>query len=186
MKILMFILWGFITTAASAQQIFTSEEYGFSIEEPAGWVSDLNINHYFNLDKNDGKNLLTFYKYKRGPIKDINPMINVSVEYSGLNDERFFKRYLKEFNWNESYYITHELVKKPEVIVINGNKAIMGTVHFKYNSHGTKKTTFRKRIYYIPHEKYLFKIIFIDDYTTEDNTPLFNRIASTLKIMSRL
>ncbi len=167
-----------------AQEILENKNFRFSMKKPLGWISDLNINHNFNLDRNEGENLFTFYKYRRGEnLKEINPMINVSVEYFGTDREKFMKRYLDKYSWKENYYITHQIIKKPEAITINGNTAITGTVHFKYNSHGTPKTSFRKGIYYILHEKHVFKIVFIDDYTTEINTALFDELASSIKII---
>ena len=181
-KSLLILILLFSVLASDAQEIFKSEKYRFSILEPDGWQKKLNREQYFNLDKNNGKNLVTYTKYKRGENKEINPTINISVENRGTKPENFVNKMLKPSSWNETYYLEHSFAKNPEIININGKNVVYGIVNFKYNSHGTPKTTFRKRIYYILESKKLYKIVFIDDQTIEADTKLFDEIASSIKI----
>ncbi|RZL46848.1 MAG: hypothetical protein EOP00_13695, partial [Pedobacter sp.] len=123
-----FILLIIFSYKANAQEIYKSEKFGFSILEPKGWEKELNREQYFNLDKNNGKNLVTYTKYKRGENNEINPTINISVENNGAKPENFIKKMLKPSSWNETYYLEHSFAKNPEILNINGKNGIYGVV----------------------------------------------------------
>lgn len=176
----------FISINVFSQKIFIDAKNNFSMLEPEGWTKELNRPNYFNLDKNNGENLVTYVKYNKKlttkATAPINPTINVSVEHNGSKPENFEKQMLNTINWNETYYLEHKIVKSPQLVEINGRKGITATVHFTYKSHGTGKTSFRKRIYYFLEGKKLYKIVLMDDHTIETETKLFDDLANSIKI----
>lgn len=178
--LLLFLFFGLSLTAA-AQKIFKDEKYGFSMLEAHDWVKVLNRDPYFNLDKNNGKNIVTFNKYEKGSYLKGNSTINVSVESAPGNIENFIKKMLNPVKWNEHYYLDYSVVKAPELVQLDGKTAITGTVNFKYNSH-SGEGAFKKKIYYIISDKNLFKVVFIASLADDNDLKLFDELVPTIKI----
>lgn len=182
MKISTLLLLTFVLVAncGFAQKVFTSKTHRFSIREPDGWGKEINRPNYFALDVHSGENIVMFKKPRKS--NEIDPTIDISIERTTSREANFFKKFSEEASKRESYYLAYTVVKQPEEIIIDGKKAVYTTVNFKYKGHGTQKTDYRKRIYFILWQKNVYKVVFINDAFIDDDEKLFDDLIKTIKI----
>jgi hypothetical protein len=165
----------------SAQEIYKSEKYGFSAENPKGWAilnhKEINI----DLKKSRGQQLITYYKNTDNTEEQINPTIIIYVVANRFKNIEEFNRKMtiRRFNKNlMNYNIKH----KPQLINIGGkygaNEIATYTIINKKNDY----LKVIRRSYAFPTKDYIFYISFVDERDSEENTAIFENLIKSIKI----
>lgn len=194
----LFIVIG-LSLQVSAQRIFRDEAYGFSMQEPKDWVLMdkqaviANINKTISTDekvlheaiKNSSGALLmaSFAKYEANKHAGLIPTIKINVLANPTqNFEQFNQVVAYNSNSFKNYFPDFVLIKKPEIIEVNGNKGIVfiGTYSLKTTAGGVMKV--RTRTYAFPNGKYFFQLNFTDEQGNDADSKLFDDLVQTIKI----
>lgn len=187
-----------ISINTSAQKTFKDDVYGFSMIEPKDWLIADNNLRLANLNKielsnetrtklineSKGQLLLTsYYKYDLKKHAGLIPTIQVNVRNNPTKTfEQFSSAMMQGANGFKNYFTDFKFLKEPEVIEINGVKAVyfIGTYTLANSASGPMKV--RSRTYAIPNGAYFFQLNFTDEQSKEDDTQLFDQLVNSIKV----
>jgi len=182
----------------SAQNRYENEAYGFSIDEPEGWIWASNEDLKQNLGKldlddkkllkiiSDHKGsllLLSMYKYDPMTHSGLIPAIQINVREKRNKDFEVFKSYMHKSALSlKDIYTDYEFIDEPKEIKINRIKSLYFSGKFTMKTQTGVEHRVRNRVYIIPHESYYFQVTFTDGMLTEDCTELYEKLLKTIKI----
>ena len=135
---------------------------------------------------NDGKGqllLTSYYKYDQKKHAGLIPTIQVNVRNNPTKTfEQFSAAMIQSTNDFKNYFSDFAFLKEPEIIEINGFKAVyfIGTYTLTNTASGPMKV--RSRTYALPNGAYFFQLNFTDEQGKEDDTQLFNELVKSIII----
>ncbi|AWH85657.1 hypothetical protein HYN59_11305 [Flavobacterium album] len=196
-----FLLIGLVLffTAAKAQTTrYENKAYGFSMDEPAGWIWANNDDLKQNLNKLDLDNakllkiisdhkgsllLMSFYKYDPMTHGGLIPAIQVNVREKKNKDFEVFKSYvIKSANSFKDLHSGYEYIDEPQEIKINKVKSLYFSGKFSMKTQAGVEYKVRSRTYVIPHNEFYFQLTFTDGFGEEDNSKEFEALIKSIKI----
>lgn len=180
------------------QEVFKEENYGFSIVKPKDWILGSNKALMNNLQKmkvdekilaeliktNQGSLLLaSFYKYDMKTHAGLIPTIQINVRNNPTKTFEQFNIAMKQSSSSfKNYFNDFEFIKEPNVIDINGNKAVYFIGKYTLKNQHNEPMKVRSRTYAIPYGAYFFQVNFTDEQGVEDDTKLFDFLLNSIKI----
>lgn len=186
------------TILVCGQKTFENKKFGFSMQEPKGWIVTTNDELRKNLEKFDLtedklaeiiKNsktsimLAAYYKYEPSSKTGIIPKIQVDVRPNPTKDFQHFKTSLTQFTTNlKKYFTDYELIQEPQEVVVSGVKSVAFVGKFTMKAQSGQQLKVRARVYAIPYKSYFFQVNFVDGQVEEDNSKLFDGLVKTIKI----
>ncbi|HEX8734445.1 MAG TPA: hypothetical protein VF721_03930 [Pyrinomonadaceae bacterium] len=194
-----FFIFG-LSGLISAQAVFESKTFEFSIAKPANWYLRENVrlrdalkdveltdeNLYGVLKTFEGALLVAFQKYDPQTETGVNPIIQVNIRPKPTKDFRVFKEAL--IKNSESLFKNlkdYKMVEPPREVEISGIKSVFFALTFKYNAKDGTEMTVRSRTYAVPYKNYFFQINFNDGsrgQRNEDASKEFDELLKTIKI----
>lgn len=199
MKTLLLLCLSLSCITATAQKMrYENEAYGFSMDEPEGWIWANNDDLKQNLSKLDLDNakllkiihdhkgsllLMSYYKYDPMTKPGLIPAIQVNVREMRNKDFEVFKSYIiKSANSFRDLYPDYEFIDAPKDIKINRVKSIYFSGKFTMKTQKGEEHRVRSRTYVIPHGDFYFQLTFTDGIVTEDCSKLFEELIDSIKI----
>ncbi len=197
-KLLLISLSMFCLTAAAQKNRYENESYGFSMDEPEGWIWANNEDLKQNLSKLDldDKKLLTiikdhkgslllmsFYKYDPMTYSGLIPALQVNVREKRNKDFEVFKSHVvKSANGFKDLYTDYQFIDTPKEIKVNNIKSIYFSGKFTMKTQKGEQYRVRSKTYVIPYKEFYFQITLTDGVLTEDCTALFEELIESIKI----
>ncbi|MEL1242872.1 hypothetical protein AAEO56_01250 [Flavobacterium sp. DGU11] len=199
MKTILLIGLSLFFISAKAQKTrYENTSYGFSMDEPVGWIwannDDLKQNlHKLDLDNSkllkiisDHKGsllLMSFYKYDPMTHGGLIPAIQVNVREKKNKDFEVFKSYvIKSANSFKELHPDYEYIDEPQEIKINKVKSIYFSGKFTMKTQAGLEYRVRSKTYVIPHNDFYFQLTFTDGVVNEDNSKEFDALIKSIKI----
>lgn len=199
MKKLLSLSLFLICVAVSAQATrYENKEYGFSMDEPDGWIWADNNDLKQNLGKLDLDNskllkiiqdhkgsllLLSCYKYDPMTKAGLIPAIQVNVRERRNKDFEVFKSYIvKSANGLKSLYPDYEFIDEPQEVKVSRIKSIYFSGKFTMKTQMGDSYQVRSKTYVIPHNDFYFQIVLTDGLTTDDCSKVFEELIESIKI----
>ena len=186
------------TALLCGQKTFENKKFGFSMQEPKGWIVTTNEELKKNLEKFEltdeklaemakagkGKIVLTaYYKYETDKKEGLIPKIQVDVlPQNTKNFEQFKTAIVNGSKSYKKYFEDFEFIQEPQEIVISGIKSIVFSGKFSMKTVYDQLFKIRARVYAIPYKNYFFQINMVDGQVEEDNSKLFDELIKTVKI----
>ncbi|OIQ16898.1 MAG: hypothetical protein BM557_09105 [Flavobacterium sp. MedPE-SWcel] len=196
-QLLSFFLLLSITTSF-AQKRFENKTFGFTIEEPLGWIWGNNDDLARNLEKLDIDEeklvkiikehegsvlLLSLYKYDPQTYEGLVPAIQVNVRERNNEDFHEFKsNIIRSARSFHGLYDDFEFMEEPKDIKISHIKSIYFVTKFTMRAENGLTYRVRSRIYVIPWKHYYFQINMTDDLMGEDCSREFLHLVKSIKI----
>ncbi|KAF2509734.1 hypothetical protein E0W72_09470 [Flavobacterium arcticum] len=194
--ILTFLLLNIVTSFA--QRRFENKTFGFSMQEPMGWIWGNEDDLARNLDKLDIDEekllkiikehegsvlILSVYKYNPQTHKGLVPAIQINVRERNNDDFGAFKSdIIRSARSFDGLYDDFEFIEEPKNIKISHIKSIYFVTKFTMHTENGQTHRVRSRIYVIPWKHYYFQINMTDDLMGEDCSKEFLRLIKTIKI----
>lgn len=197
-KIYCVVLMLLFTLSVSAQRRFENKTFGFTMNEPLGWVWGNNTDLARNLEKLDIDEdklkkiveehkgsvlILSLFKYDPQTYKGLIPAIQINVRERNNEDFESFKsdvvRSARNFN---GLYDDFEFLEEPQEVKISHIKSISFVTKFSMPTDNGQLHRVRSRIYVIPWKHYYFQINMTDDLMGEDCTLEFLKLIKSIKI----
>ncbi|RZL30102.1 MAG: hypothetical protein EOP00_36900, partial [Pedobacter sp.] len=157
------LLFFSLTSNVFGQKIFKDDVYGFSMQKPRGWIEDTYSTKRLRIpiDTLSKKTvpLVSYFKFdaRTNPGKMV-PIVQVTIlDNPTKTFEQFTASMAETAQTFDQVFQDHELIKKPEIIEINGRKAIYFISSYIFKSI-TKNFKLRKRTYVIPKDNYLYQL----------------------------
>ncbi len=198
MKQLVFIFLLFNITASYAQRRFENKTFGFSMQEPEGWMWGNEDDLARNLEKLDIDEekllkiikehegsvlILSVYKYIPQTYKGLVPAIQINVRERNNEDFGAFKSdIIRSARSFDGLYDDFEFIEDPANVKISHIKSIYFSTKFTMRTENGQTHRVRSRIYVIPWKHYYFQINMTDDLMGEDCSMEFLRLIKTIKI----
>lgn len=192
------LLFIILFTSLYAQRRFENKTFGFSMQEPEGWVWGNNTDLAHNLEKLDIDEeklkkiieehkgsilILSLFKYDPQTYKGLVPAIQINVRERKNEDFDTFKsdviRSARSFH---GLYDDFEFVEEPYELKISHIKSIAFTTKFTMNTDNGQQYRVRSRIYVIPWKHYYFQINMTDDLMGEDCSLEYLKLIKSIKI----
>lgn len=197
-KLLSLLLFLFCISLLAQTRRYENAEYGFSMDEPDGWLWANNDDLKQNLGKLDLDNtkllkiiqdhkgsllLMSFYKYDPMTKAGLIPAVQVNVREMRNKDFEVFKSYIvKSANGLKNLYLDYEFIDEPKEVKVNRIKSIYFSGKFTMKTQMGETYRVRSRTYVIPHGDFYFQIVLTDGVVTEDCTKLFEELIESIKI----
>ncbi len=197
-KLMSLSLFLFCAALYAQETRYENKEYGFSMDEPDGWIRADNNDLKQNLGKLDLDNakllkiiqdhkgsllLLSCYKYDPMTKAGLIPAIQVNVREKRNKDFDVFKSYIvKSANSLKSLYPDYEFIEEPQEVKVNRIKSIYFSGKFTMKTQMGETYRVRSRTYVIPHGDFYFQIVMTDGVVTEDCAKVFEELIESIKI----
>ncbi|QYJ67664.1 hypothetical protein [Flavobacterium litorale] len=194
--IIALVLLGTITTFG--QRRFENKTFGFSMEEPMGWIWGNNDDLARNLEQLDIDEekllkiikehegsvlILSLYKYDPLTYRGLVPAIQINVRERNNEDFNTFKSdIIKSARSFNGLYDDFEFIEEPKNVKISHIKSIFFATKFTMRTDNGLTHRVRSRIYVIPWKHYYFQINMTDDLMGEDCSREFLKLIKTIKI----
>ncbi len=194
--IIAFLLLNIATSFA--QRRFENKTFGFSMQEPMGWIWGNEDDLARNLDKLDIDEekllkiikehegsvlILSVYKYDPQTHKGLVPAIQINVRERNNEDFGAFKSdIIRSARSFDGLYDDFEFIEEPTNVKISHIKSIYFVTKFTMHTENGQTHRVRSRIYVIPWKHYYFQINMTDDLMGEDCSNEFLRLIKTIKI----
>lgn len=198
MKQLILTVLLFNITTTFAQRRFDNKTFGFSMQEPMGWIWGNEDDLSRNLDKLDIDEekllkiikehegsvlILSVYKYDPQTHKGLVPAIQINVRERNNEDFDTFKSdIIRSARSFDGLYDDFEFIEEPTNVKISHIKSIYFVTKFTMHTENGQTHRVRSRIYVIPWKHYYFQINMTDDLMGEDCSNEFLRLIKTIKI----
>ena len=171
-----------ISTSLLAQKVFNSQEFGFSMLEPEGWVKITDRSLDYNIRGQHGYHVISFSKNDPNTYKGLNPMVSISAGVNWRSFDETSRIMMKERALIRGEALSNfKLTRKPEIISFQNLKAIYRLEYYTLKASRKTKFNIRRKSYIVPSGKYLFYIDFIDGQENEDQTKLFEKLIESIK-----
>jgi hypothetical protein len=183
---------------AYGQETFVNKQYGFSMQEPKGWISTNKAYLTENLEKfeltdvslakllkdnNDSIVLAAFYKYELKTTAGLIPTIQIRVRTKTSTQYQEFKSAIVQSLEKAKHLLEeYEIVDVPKEINISGIKSVFIVSKFKMKGLNGQILKVRSRTYAIPFRNYFFQVNFTDEQVGEDCTAEFDKLVKTITI----
>lgn len=184
MRFLAFLIMVFATFPTSAQEIFKNEKYGFSMEEPKGWIKITDKRLDYNLAGQHGYHIISFSKFDPKKSVGLNPIISVNAGVNWRPFEELGSGMMQPRNYKNQTLSGFSPLRTPEIISIQNLKAIHRVDEYTIRGRKGGKFTVKRKSYIVPSGKYVFHIDLIDGQNLEDETKLFEKLIESIKFYS--
>ena len=187
-----------VTLCISAQRRFENNTFGFTMNEPPGWVWGNNTDLARNLEKLDIDEerlkkiveehkgsilILSLFKYDPQTYKGLIPAIQINVRERNNEDFDAFKSsVIQSARSFHSLYDDFEFIEEPTDIKISHIKSIYFVTKFSMPTDNGQLHRVRSRIYVIPWKHYYFQINMTDDLMGEDCSTEYLKLIKSIKI----
>lgn len=184
------VMWG--------QKTFENKKFGFSMQEPKGWVIATSEELKENLENFEitdeklagmlktGKQailLTAYYKYETDEKEGLIPKIQIDILPNKTKDYNHFKTSITRSAENlKKYFDDFEVIQEPTEIEISGIKSIVHIGKFSMKMLDGQILKARARVYAIPYKNYFFQVNMVDGQVEENNSALFDELVKTIKI----
>ena len=196
---LVFMLILLSVNLSFAQKTFEIKKFGFSMQEPEGWIETDSISLKENLEnfefddekkfaemlKTSNKAILlkTYHKYNLDEKEGLIPKIQIDVLPNPTKDYNHFKSSITSSAGGlKKYFDDYEFIKEPTEVTISGIKSVMHINKFSIKMQDGQILKVRARVYAIPYKTYFFQVNMVDGQTEEDNSAVFDKLVNTIKI----
>jgi hypothetical protein len=191
--------FGVVVSVQAQQTTYSSNEFGFTMREPSGWVlaekrvldesltqMDLSDATLEKLLKDDDVLLFAYTKYVPNSKPGINPKIEARVISNGLNRSLSFNEFrpaiVRAFQTLKGDLQAYAYIQEPRPIDVIGATGVYQISKFKMRTKERTEYYVRSRTYAIPYKTYFFQISFVDEVGGEDCTAVFDELAKSIKI----
>lgn len=191
--------FGVAVGVQAQQRTFTSNEFGFTMLEPSGWVlaekrvldegltqMDLSDATLEKLLKDDDVLLFAFTKYVPDSKPGLNPKIEARVVSNRLNRSLSFDEFkpaiVRAFQTLKSDLQAYAYIQEPTPIDVVGATGVYQISKFKMRTKERTEYYVRSRTYAIPYKTYFFQISFVDEVGGEDCSAVFDELVKSIKI----
>jgi len=191
--------FGVAVGVQAQQRAFTSNEFGFTMLEPSGWVlaekrvldegltqMDLSDATLEKLLKDDDVLLFAYTKYVPDSKPGLNPKIEARVVSNRLNRSLSFDEFkpaiVRAFQTLKSGLQAYAYIQEPTPIDVVGATGVYQISKFKMRTKERTEYYVRSRTYAIPYKTYFFQISFVDEVGGEDCSAVFDELVKSIKI----
>ncbi len=185
----------------NAQQRYENKAFGYSMQEPKGWIFANTADQEANLMKLDltdqqlteilerhkgSVHIQSFYKYDPQTHHGLVPAIQINVREKKNEDYDRFKTYIiaSAFKFKD-IYPDYEFIDEPREVKASHIKSIYFSGKFTMKTQTGQEYRVRSRVYVIPYKHYYFQITFTDSMLEDDCTMEFDRLVKTIKISKK-
>lgn len=190
------------TIAGSAQEIFTSKQWGLSMSLPKFWISmdkkardSISDNYEFTeealkkiLDGDKGSTLVTAYYFNQpGRAMAVYPQVQIEARRKGRVDFAVFKAAIIKSSDSLKTVFPDITVRDAREVEVSGIKSVAMTAEFTIKDTNDRVKRARSRIYAVPLPNYFFQITLNDGQDPDaDFSREFDALMNSMKIAKPL